>query len=205
MTLTSTANRTQFAGDDSTTAFAISWVFYDKDDLLVTHTVTATGVETAYVRGNQYTVTGGAGSTGTVTTKSGSTAATGETLTVTSEVPNTQPLDLAVGGAFPSNSVEQQLDKLARLVQQTTEKLGRALKFPIHLTQTDIALPTPSAGLVLGWNSGATAIENITLTSTSLSDPLLVANGGTAGATTTAARDNLGINTSRRLSLYRHL
>ena len=167
--------------------------------------MTATAVETVWVRGSQYTVSGGSGSTGTVTSTSGNTPASGTTLTVTGNLANTQPLDLAVGGAFPSNSVEQQLDKLARLVQQTTEKLARALKFPIHLTQTDIALPTPSAGKVLGWNSGATAIENITLTSTSLSDPLLVANGGTGAATATAARDNVGVNTTRRLALYRHL
>ena len=203
MTLASETNRTQFDGDDSTTSFPITWIFYGKDELLVTHSDGTT--ETVWTRGSEYTVTGGAGSTGTVDSTAGNTVATGSTLTVTSNLADTQPLALAAGGAFPSASVETQLDKLARLIQQKAEQIGRSLLSPISSAVVNLFLPVPAAGKGLGWNSAEDGIENITLTTTSLSIPLTVASGGTAGVTATAARTNLGVNTARRLTLYNYL
>ncbi len=44
------------------------------------------------------------------------TPASGETLTITSNLDDTQDILLPEGGAFPSSSVEQQLDKIVRLI-----------------------------------------------------------------------------------------
>ncbi len=182
MTLPSETVRVQYSGDDSTIVFAVTFVFWDLDDLQVILT-DAAGVETTWTRGTQYTVTGGSGSTGTVTvetTPTDFTPATGETLTIKSNLDDTQDTDLPVGGSFPSDSVEQQLDKIVRMIQQKAEDLGRAIKFAVSSTFTDITFPDPEAGKVIRWNSTADALENSTATDGSaLTLPLSVADGGT--------------------------
>lgn len=196
MALTSEANRLQFSGDGATTSFAISYVFWDLDDLQVVHADSA-GTETTWVRGTQYTVTGGSGSTGTVevvTSPTDYTPAASETLTVTSNIDDTQDTSLPSGGSFPTSSVEQQLDKIVRMIQQKAEALGRAIKLPVSSTNTDLEIPDPTASEFLRWNSGATALENADITGLgSIGTPVSLANGGTNAATAAAARTNLGV------------
>ena len=64
MTITSTATRIAYAGNGSSTAFAVPFQFFGPDELRV-YSVTSAEVETLLERGVHYTVTGGAGSTGT--------------------------------------------------------------------------------------------------------------------------------------------
>src|SRR6185436_9764513 len=111
MTLSSETVKVQYNGNGSTTAFGITFAFWDADDLRVILR-SAAGVETVWTRGTQYTVTGGDGSTGTLTVVTSPTdyrPQTGEKLTIKSALADTQPTDLPLGGAFPSSSVEQQL------------------------------------------------------------------------------------------------
>ena len=80
--------------------------------------------ETTLVRGATYDVTGGSGSTGCVDIidpPSSNIPVSGEKLIIISDVSSTQPTSIPLGGAFPSTSVEQQLDKIVRLVQQVEE------------------------------------------------------------------------------------
>ncbi len=169
----------------------------------------ANGTETIWVVGAHYTLTGGSGATGTLTVKTSPTdytPATGETLTITSNLDDTQGTSLPEGGPFPSSSVEQQLDKIVRLIQQKAEALGRAIKLPISSTNTDLAIPDPSASKFLRWNAGATALENADISgSGSIGVPVTVAEGGTGATTAAAARDALGLGrvlTAQRLTLY---
>lgn len=181
MTLTSSTNRVQYSGDGSTVSFPVTFVFWDADDLQVILT-SSSGVETTWVRGTQYTVSGGSGSTGTVTVDTSPTdytPASGTTLTIKSNLSDFQNTDLAAGGPFPASSVEQQLDKIVRLVQQKAEALGRAIKFRASSTSTNITMPEPSANKVVGWNSGGTDLENKTPnTSAYVTLPSSATNGG---------------------------
>ncbi len=137
MTLTSELNRVEYSPDGNDTSFAVTFVFWDLDDPLLTLRA-ADGTETAWVRGTQYTMSGGSGSTGTatvITSPTDYTPANGTTLVITSNLAFTQDTDLPVGGPFPSGAVEQQLDQIVRMNQQGSEEDGRRLHYPI----TDLA------------------------------------------------------------------
>ncbi len=208
MTLTIQSNRVQYSGTGAQIAFPITFVYWLDADIRAVH-ADANGTETIWVVGAHYTLTGGSGATGTLTVKTSPTdytPATGETLTITSNLDDTQGTSLPEGGPFPSSSVEQQLDKIVRLIQQKAEALGRAIKLPISSTNTDLEIPDPSASKFLRWNAGATALENADISgSGSIGVPVTVAEGGTGATTAAAARDALGLGrvlTAQRLALY---
>ena len=160
MTLTSTTNKVPYNGNGSTTEFPITFAFWDDADIKAILTVDATSVETTWVKGTNYTLTGGSGTTGTLTAIT--IPASGETLTIKSNLTDTQDLSLPLGGDFPSSSVEQRLDKNVRLIQQQAEELDRTPKFAESSTTTNITVPDPSADTLLGWNSAGTDLTNVT-------------------------------------------
>lgn len=132
MTLSSTTSKVQYSGDGSTVSFAVTFVFWATSELQVVFTDTD-GTQTTWTEGTQYTVSGGAGAKGAVTVSTSPTdytPASSTTLTITSNLPNTQPTDLVNGGNLSSAALEKQFDQLVRQVQQLSEKIGRALIFP---------------------------------------------------------------------------
>jgi len=74
MTLTSTTTKVQYDGDGSTTAFTISFNFWSDGDVRAILR-DSSGTETTWVKGTQYTLTGGSatGSTGTLTVETSPT------------------------------------------------------------------------------------------------------------------------------------
>jgi len=164
VTLTSTTNKVSYAGNGATTSFAVTFAFWDADDLKVILR-DADGVETTWTRGTEYSITGGSGSTGTLTVDTSPTdytPASGETLVIKSNIGLTQSTNLPAGGDIPSDSLEQQLDKIVRISQQKDEELGRAPKFSETSTASDITFPDPSADKVIGWNAAGDDLENKT-------------------------------------------
>lgn len=190
MTLTATTTKVQYSGDASTTSFAVSFVFWDADDLRVVLT-DSNDVETVWTRGTQYTVSGGDGSTGTVsveTSPTDYTPASGETLTIVSNLSDLQNTSLPLGGEFPSSSVEQQFDKTVRLVQQLSEEVGRAMLFPVSDADSnigDFASIADRKGKTLGFNSSTGAPEVV---EPSNSSPTEVTATGSTTARTLADR-----------------
>tara|TARA_R110000803_G_scaffold210734_1_gene283532 strand:+ start:44882 stop:46375 length:1494 start_codon:yes stop_codon:yes gene_type:complete len=132
MTLTTTTNKVAYAGNGSTTSFAVTFIYWDDTDVRVILTNDTTGVETVWTDGTQYNITGGSGTTGTLTidiSPTDYTPATGETLTIKSNLPDTQSTSLPLGGSLPSTSIEERFDKNVRLSQQLAEELTRAIQF----------------------------------------------------------------------------
>jgi len=132
MTLTATTNKVAYSGNGSTTSFAVTFIYWDDTDVRVILSNNTTGAETVWTNGTQYTLTGGDGATGTLTVDTSPTdytPATGETLTIKSNLPDTQSTSLPLGGALPSTSIEERLDKNVRLSQQLSEELSRAIQF----------------------------------------------------------------------------
>lgn len=121
MTVSTTVIRTEYAGDGTTTAFATTFPFMAGTELQVWIT-DADGVETRQTITTHYTVSGGGGSTGTVTMVSA--PASGETLTLLRTTKRTQEVDLTPYGPFPADTVERMGDRLQMQIQELQEQVG---------------------------------------------------------------------------------
>jgi hypothetical protein len=185
MTITTSTNRVDFAGNDITTAFATGFKFYAETDLTVILVTDSTGAEATQVLTTDYTVTGtGLDAGGTVTMNTA--PATGETLVIIRSQGYTQTLDLVENDAFPSESVEEQLDRTVVMALQLLDKIGRSVQLPDGFTDTfDTTLPadldTASAAIVV--NDAADGFEMKTLVALdALGLPLSFGNGGTGAS-----------------------
>jgi len=118
MTISTAAVPLSYAGNDSTTDFAVTWIYIAKSHVVVTLR-DAAGVETLQILDTDYTLTD-PGDTGTVGMTNA--PATGETLVITSEPPNTQETDIPLGGSFPARSVEDALDLASQVSQKVDQK-----------------------------------------------------------------------------------
>jgi hypothetical protein len=128
MTLSTTTNRVAYVGNGVTTAFAVPFQFFDAADLIVKAVVIATGVESLKALTTDYTVSGGAGSTGTVT----ALVAPASTVKwmIYRDRTRTQALDLVAGDPLPAENTESQLDKIVMQVQRAHDLASRSLRQP---------------------------------------------------------------------------
>ncbi len=171
MTLSSTTNKVAYAGNGSTTSFAVTFIYWEDSGVKVILSNDVTGVETVWTDGTQYNLSGGDGATGTLTIDTSPTdytPASGETLTVKSNEPDTQTASLPLGGSFPSTTVEKRLDKNVRLTQQLQEELDRAVLFPESSTSTGKSIEDPVALNLIRWDSAGAALEGVSLSDLSL-------------------------------------
>ena len=126
MTISTTASSISYSGNGVTTAFAVSFPFFASDELEVIERITSTGAETTKALTTDYTVTGGDGSTGTVTMLTA--PASGRTLTIRRNTDRTQETDYPENDPFPAASHERALDRLTAIVQEVErDQTGRAL------------------------------------------------------------------------------
>lgn len=161
MTLSTTTNRIDYAGDGATTAFTIPFPFLSDADISVIHR-DGSGSETQWVLGTEYSVAGAGEDAGTLnvsTSPVDHTPTAGETLVIRRVVSETQPTLYPAGGSFPAAAHEQSLDRLTMIAQQHSEALAHRLAFPI-LEGASISSELPAAllraGKYLGFdNDGA--------------------------------------------------
>jgi len=164
MTVSSTTNRKTFAGNGVTTSFATSpVVFFDTSDLVLTVVTDSTGASETLMENTDYTVTGGAGTTGTVSLAGGSSPygapAAGTTLVIRRVLPLTQDDDFLNNDINDAEVLEDRLDRLTMIDQQIDEETGRSLKVPSSEgEQTDIVV-AGKAGYYLRRNVAGTAFE----------------------------------------------
>ncbi len=159
-----------YNGDGATVGFDINFIFWDNSDIKVIHK-DASGVETTWTEGTHYTQTGGDGAVGAITVKTTPTdytPASGTTLTVKSALADAQDESLTLGGAFPSTTVERMGDKLARLIQQAAEEIGRSLQLPESSTVSGLTMEDPTALSLVRWDALGTTLENVSLSDLSL-------------------------------------
>lgn len=133
MTVSSTSNRKTFAGNGSTTSFGTSpLVFFDSSDLSVYVTDATTGDSVTLTENTDYTVTGGDGTTGTLSLAAGSdpygAPASGMTLVIVRTLPLTQEFDPDNGDASDADAVEEAFDKLVMIAQQNAIDTSRVLR-----------------------------------------------------------------------------
>lgn len=163
MTVSTSYAPLTYNGNDATTAFAVTWPFFTGS--LVVTLISSAGAETVKSLTTHYTVTGGTASnglpaTGTVTMLT--EPATGETLRIERVTPRTQASTWAENDPFPQKTIEAMADRAVLIQQELEYAVSRAVKQTVAQrgTNGELALPSASASKYLGWNSGATAIEN---------------------------------------------
>jgi hypothetical protein len=110
-----------FSGNGSTTAFSITWQFFDSDDLTVI-AIDGDGVETVQTITTHYTVSGGTDAnglpaTGTVTMVTA--PASGTTLRVERNTDRLQSTTWTQSGPFQAKSVEAGLDRVTLIAQES--------------------------------------------------------------------------------------
>lgn len=141
MTISTEPAPLSYSGNGSTTAFPVTWKYFAKSHVIATLR-SSSGTETLWVLDTDYTLTAAgvdAGGTLTATTA----PATGTTLVIELDPPNTQTSSLPLGGAFPSTTVEAAADLAAQRDAKLEALFNRALRVPKTDTQSDTELQLP--------------------------------------------------------------
>jgi hypothetical protein len=159
MTVSSTINREQYATNGVTTAFTIHFPFFNDTDVNAIF-VDAGGVETALALGADFSVSGGAGAGGALTTAGAmSPLASGGTLTLYREIPFTQEDDYVEDDPLPADTLEGGFDRAAMRDQQLKDAQDRALTFPVTVAAgVSGELPIPVADDFLRFSSDGLSI-----------------------------------------------
>lgn len=123
MTIPATASQVAYDGDGTSTAFPIPFVFDTAADLKVILT-DEDGTPTEITTG--FSITGGSGSTGTLTMDTA--PAVDETLTILDDPELTQPTDYTDNDAFAAETHEGALDRLCRQVKRLHQRVDRSIR-----------------------------------------------------------------------------
>ena len=166
MTVANESSRKTFTGDGVTTSFATSpVVFFETSNLVVSVVTTATGAATTLTEDTHYTVSGGDGSTGTVSLAGGSSPygapSALQTLVIVRDLPLTQSADPDNGDSSDAEVIEEVADRLTMMSQQLQRQLDGAFRLAdTDVSGADATIPTPVASRLIGWNSDADALQN---------------------------------------------
>ena len=143
MTISGVITRAEMIGNGAGTAIPLNFVFFGQTttaELKVIEVVIATNAETVLTNGSDYTVSGGNGSTGTVT----AIVAPPSTVkwVVIRETKQLQETDYIENDAFPAETHENALDRLTAINQEQQEKLDKSVHLPSGFTGVfDTVLP----------------------------------------------------------------
>ncbi len=197
MTVETQTSEVNLSTNGSATVFSFSpIVIFATTDIIVTTTLTSTGVETTRTEGtgaDNYSVTVASfPGTGSITfPATGSATATGTSINIKRVLTLEQLVDLENQGGYLPDTLEEALDKSVMIDLAQQEDIDRSFRAAIgETTLTSLLLPnsstvTSGSAANLGLSSDHTKLE-FSVSAGTLPDPVTVARGGT-GATTTAA------------------
>lgn len=172
MTVSSTVRRAgPYVGNGVTTSFPFEFKVFADEEVYVVLADLDSGAESVLVLTSDYTVSlnpdqdaspGGS----VVYAPSGVPMAATHSLTITSNVPQSQTLDLTNGGGFFPSVINSALDRVVILVQQLSEQLARAVKVSIsssispedYLTQTQQNAATASSAASTATSAAASVV-----------------------------------------------
>lgn len=161
MTISATYTPAQASGNGVTVAFPFTFKTFDQADLVVIITDTD-DVDTTQTITTHYTVALNADQNnnpgGTVTMVTAPTS--GETLTIARVIDALQETDIANGGGFYPEVLEDALDRLTMLSQQNKDAIDRSFTLPVTVAGVSTELPVPEANNIVGWNATADALQN---------------------------------------------
>jgi len=156
MTVSTTIIKSSHNGNGSTTTFAYSFKIFADTDLVVIIRSSA-GTETTKTLTTHYTVAGaGDASGGSITFTSGNIPASGETVVIRRNVPQTQAIDYIANDPFPAETNEEGLDRTTMIAQQVSEATDRSIKLSRTNTMTSTEFTvgaTDRANKILAFDS----------------------------------------------------
>ena len=156
MTVSSTTVKNSYSGNGSTTQFAYGYKIFADTDLVVIIR-SSTGTETTKTLTTHYTVAGaGDASGGSITFTTGNTPASGETVVIRRNVPQTQAIDYIANDPFPAETHEEGLDRTTMIAQQVSEATDRSIKLSRTNTMTSTEFTvgaTDRANKILAFDS----------------------------------------------------
>ena len=138
----------------TTTSFTVNFEFFAAADLNVYVDDTLKTITT------HYTVSGGNGSTGTVS-MSVTGATGGSTVVITRDIALERTTDFPSQGAFNISSLNTELDKLVAIDADVDDTIGRSIRLQDSDSAVSMELPLKAArlGTVLGFNATTGAAE----------------------------------------------
>lgn len=147
MTVTATSyTPLTYNGNGSTSVFNITFQFYE---VAVIH-IDSAGSETEWTENTHYTVTGGEGSTGSITATP-TVPATGEKLRIERRTSKDQPRDYDLDNAVLEAALQQSDDRLAMILQEVDYDNRRRPAISTANFTSEVEFPTASTGSVLSW------------------------------------------------------
>ena len=156
MTVSTTIIKNSHNGNGSTTNFAYQFKILQDSDLTVIIR-SSTGTETTKSLSTHYTVAGaGDASGGSITFTSGNTPASGQTVVIRRNVPQTQAIDYIANDPFPAETHEEGLDRATMVAQQVSEEADRSIKLSRTNTMTSTEFTvgaTDRANKILAFDS----------------------------------------------------
>lgn len=201
MTISTAKSRNVKVGNGISKTFALDFVFYEAEDLVVTVLDTSDDSQTIAALGTDYTVSGGDGETGSVIFITAPTI--NQTIVIAREMELTQPTKYGAGSKLPGPTFERSLDRLTLLGQQVRTAFNLSVKVSTFEAPEDnipaYSLPVPVDGSVLVGNSAETGWVNATfgtLAGSPVTLPLSLTLGGTGATTQGTARTALGLGTA---------
>ncbi len=171
MSFSNTTVKALYSGDGVTTNFAIPFTVMVDDSsetkVYKRNTLVTPATETLMVVGalQDYTLTGSSPPTTpfNTTVVFNTAPATGYQVLIIRVVPKTQILDMTDSQAVPLTSIELALDRVVAMIEEVSEKLDRSPSYPKTSNQTSPTLPEPTAGSLIGYNSGGTDLDKFTM------------------------------------------
>ena len=145
--------RISYTATSGQTAFTVPFEFFDNTDLNVYINDTLQTLTT------HYTVTGGSGSTGSITLVTGATA--GDIVVITRDVTLERTTDFPTSGPFQVASLNTELDKVVAMIADMKDLADRGLRLSDSDTSATLVLANKDArkGTVLAFNETTGAVE----------------------------------------------
>jgi hypothetical protein len=136
------------------TSFTVNFEFFENADLNVYVDGTKKSLTT------HYTVSGGSGSTGTVT-MSVTGATGGSTVVITRDTTIERTTDFSAGADINRAALNTQLDTITAMVADIEDQASRAVQVSDHETAPSLELPSIDSrkGTVMGFNASTGAVE----------------------------------------------
>jgi len=198
MSISNTTNTIREAGNGSKTAFDFPFKIYSVTDLKVYKVLNSNETRTLMVYGTDYTVNiSTTAEGGTVTYVTAPTSL--QDSFIERDRTYNQSVNIPAVGGVREEQLETGLDKLCILILQLLKKVQLSLKFVSSSPLTDVEVPQPSAGKVLGWSDDELTLENLTLVQTTTAYSGNITKGTDASKSATPSPGDIHISTDTRI------